>query len=92
MVKFQPFYCKINHKKIQCFNLIRLQLKKKIIVEMFILPFHPHPPEYFTVKWTKMDLVPVIALNFMGSKFFLYFSGLNREGSVASWIRYWIPS
>ena len=49
MVKYQPFcYNLVVHeiKKITSFNLTRLHLQKKIILEMFIAS----PTEYFTVK------------------------------------------
>ena len=56
------------NKKITSFNLIRLYLQKKIILEMLI----PAPIEYFTVKsGQEMDLAPVTAMNFMSWKFFL---------------------
>ena len=41
--------------------------------------FIPNPTEYFSVKsGQEMDLDPVIAVNFMCSKFFFYFSALRR--------------
>ena len=54
---------KSRNKNITSFNLIHLQnQKKKIIMEMFI----PTPTEYFTVKsGQEMDLIPVIAVNFV---------------------------
>ena len=55
---------------------------------MFVPPRPiPTPTEYFTVtSEQEMNLAPVIAINFMRYKFFVYFFGLNRE----IWIRHWI--
>ena len=65
MVKYWPFYNKlIDHKlkNIISFNLIRLHLQKKIILELYIAV----PTKYFTVKSEQeMDLASVIAMNFM---------------------------
>ena len=66
MVKYQPFcYKLVDHeikKKISSFNMIRLHLQEKIILEMFMAA----PTEYFTVKSEQeMDLASVIAMNFM---------------------------
>ena len=57
---------------------------------MFIPP-HPSIPipyQYFTVRsGQEMDLAPVIAINFMCCKFFLYFSGLSRSSPIQRWSR-----
>ena len=56
---------------------MRLHLQKKIIFEVFILTH----TGYFTVKpGQKIYLAPVIAMNFVCQKFFLYFSNLSRGG------------
>ena len=65
MVKYQRFYYKLlDHeiKNITSFNLIRLLLQKKMILEMFITA----PTEYFAAKSEQeMDLASVIAMKFM---------------------------
>ena len=67
MVKYQPYYYKrVDHdiiiNPITSFNLIRLHLQKKIILEMFIAA----PTEYFIVKSEQeMDLASAFAMNFM---------------------------
>ena len=65
MVKYQPYYYKlVDHdiKPITSFNLIRLHLQEKIILEMFIAA----PTEYFIVKSEQeMDLASAFAPNFM---------------------------
>ena len=65
MVKYQRFYYKLlDHeiKNITSFNLIRLLLQKKMILEMFITA----STEYFTAKSEQeMDLASVIAMKFM---------------------------
>ena len=68
MVKNKPFCYKLvdyEKKKITSFNLIRLHLHKKIILEMFNVHRRP-PTEYFTVKSEReIDLASLIAMNFM---------------------------
>ena len=50
-----------------------------IIIIIIIFPsVIPTPTEYFTVRsGQEMDLAPVIGVNFMCEKFFLYFSVLS---------------
>ena len=65
MIKYHLFYYKlVNHKikKITSFNLFRVHLQKKMILQMFI----PTHTEYFTVKFRQERyLTLVIATNFM---------------------------
>ena len=82
MAKFQLFsYQQVNQKikKITSFNFTRLYLKRMIILKMFISPSQNYPTEYFAVKYgQEMYLTPVIAINFVYYKLFLYFSSLSR--------------
>ena len=69
-----------SQKKVQLLTYYTSAIKKTCI-RIWIAhshPPHPIPTMYFTVKSEKkMDLAPVIAVNFMGYKFFLYLSGLT---------------
>ena len=78
MVKYQPFCYKLvvhEIKKITSFNLIRLHLQKKIILEMFVAT--PHRV-ILLFSEQEMDLASVFAMNFM-KVFFLFL--LLEQGS-----------
>ena len=61
---------------------MRLHLQNKIILKKMFISTSSHisiRTEYFAVRsGLEMDLAPVIAMNFMCYKFFLYQSGLSR--------------
>ena len=77
MEKFPPFYYKLVNNKLKKSQVLTYFIciyKKKIILEMFISTL----TEYFTVKsGQEVALAPVIAVNFMCLKFFLYFCCLS---------------
>ena len=67
---------KPQNKKITNFKLICLHLQNKIILKKMFISTTSHisiPNEYFAIRsGQEMDLAPVIAMNFMCYKFFLY--------------------
>ena len=69
-VLYKLFYFKpVNYKKRKV-SPISYALQKKILEKFISSSPHPHPIEYFTVKFKQeMDLAPIIATNLLRNKF-----------------------
>ena len=94
MVKFKPFYNKLENlktKKITIFKLLRLHLQNKIILEIFIptISQHSHPyREFYCSVWTRNGSCSSYCNECYVLEVFLIFL-LFEQGVRTTWIRRW---